>query len=147
MATTLDALGIRTVFPGLAKVLWGIRSERDTGYNCIAWAAEESHRIWWPDGIHHWPTKERTETVGCFTRAFATLGYSQCADGSRERGRQKVAIYVLPSGEVKHMARQVFSGRWTSKLGPSQDIVHHAVEALEGHLYGKVVRYLARRNA
>ena len=42
-----------------------------------------------------------------------------------------------------HAARQFPGGRWTSKLGPAEDI-EHELEELAGPLYGEVVLILRR---
>ena len=79
-----------------------------------------------------------------FVAAFGTLGYETCADGALEDGFEKVAIYQLPSGGVQHMARQLRTGWWTSKLGRLEDIEHASPAELEGDEYGTVVRYMRR---
>jgi hypothetical protein len=43
----------------------------------------------------------------------------------------------------KHAARQLPSGRWTSKLGPMEDI-EHALHDLTGMAYGSVVLVMKR---
>lgn len=66
-----------------------------------------------------------------------------CVDSSLEAGYEKVAIFVknsLPS----HAARQLESGAWTSKLGPSHDIEHDALSGVEGSEYGSVAKILRR---
>jgi hypothetical protein len=67
---------------------------------------------------------------------LGTKDYEQCDDGTPECGYEKIAIYVR-SGEVKHVARQLPDGRWTSKLGPGYLIEHSAVEDLE-HLVPEI---------
>jgi hypothetical protein len=37
-----------------------------------------------------------------------------------------------------HLAKQLDSGGWTSKLGKDEDIWHDNLEALEGPAYGTV---------
>lgn len=81
--------------------------------------------------------------TGAFVAAFATIGYQPCLDGSLEDGFEKLAIYHLPSG-VQHAARQLSSGRWTSKLGSLEDIEHSSPAELEGAIYGTVVQYVRR---
>src|SRR5439155_1538297 len=55
-----------------------------TGYNCIAWAAGETHKRWWPAKInrfyYYWPPHLQREELGCetlenFVRAFQWMGY------------------------------------------------------------------------
>jgi hypothetical protein len=43
----------------------------------------------------------------------------------------------------KHACRQLPSGRWASKLGPSEDI-EHALYDLTGTAYGKVALIMKR---
>ncbi len=80
-----------------------------------------------------------------FIAAFATLGYELCADARPETGVEKLALYADEHGLPTHVARQLPSGVWTSKLGASEDLEHKTLAALEGALYGKVVQRLRRR--
>ncbi len=60
---------------------------------------------------------------------------------------QKIALYakIVDQMEgVTHAARQLPCGKWTSKLGDWEDIVHPKLDALEGPEYGKVICYLSR---
>jgi hypothetical protein len=132
-------------FPNLARSPHAITSPPSARYNCIAWAAEVVSAWWWPDedGVGHWPKDvPRVETVEAFLHAFRTLGYETCATAELEGGWQKVALYAL-EGTPTHAARQLRGGRWTSKLGPAEDI-EHDLEALAGPLYGAVVLVLRR---
>jgi hypothetical protein len=132
-------------FPNLEGSPYSITSPPSARYNCIAWAAEVVSDWWWPDadGIGHWPTDApREETLEAFIQVFRGLGYEPCATPEAESGWQKVALYAL-DGEPTHAARQLPSGRWTSKLGPADDI-EHDLDALAGPLYGAVVIVLRR---
>lgn len=114
-------------------------------YNCIAWAAGCDDRWWWPHRRAYWPLVARGKAdVQSFENAFRTLGYDPCADGDLEDGVEKVAIYVKDD-EVAHMARQVSSGWWTSKLGRGVDIEHESPAELEGEEYGTVTHYMRRK--
>ena len=70
-----------------------------------------------------------------------------CSDGTPEDGFEKIAIYATGPSNTKpsHAARQLANGKWTSKLGQVEDIEHDTVTAIEGPLYGLVVRYLKRQ--
>jgi hypothetical protein len=132
-------------FPALGRsTAFRITSPASIRYNCIAWAASDDTRWWWPssdDGF--WPSEvARQETVDVFIRAYATLGYAECASAEPEEGFEKVALYAL-GDEPRHAARQLARGAWTSKLGRSEDI-EHRLEDLEGPLYGKVVKLFKR---
>jgi hypothetical protein len=56
----------------------------------------------------------------------------------------KVALYMTSDGEISHAARQLPSGRWTSKLGAYEDIEHNTLAAIEGDAYGMVAQILKR---
>ena len=77
-------------------------------------------------------------------QAFRTLGYEVCENERLETGFEKIAIYAEIDGELKHAARQLESGRWTSKLGGWEDIEHSTLAALEGKEYGRVMRLMKR---
>src|SRR5438309_904887 len=114
---------IEQAFPGLRGTAYQVSSPSDDDYNCIAWAAGDNSQWWWPDepdqpDSAHWPTGvPREETLDAFRQAFATLGYMACNDEQPETGYEKIALFAL-AGMPKHAARQLSSGRWTSKLGP-----------------------------
>ena len=121
-------------------------------YNCIAWAAEENARWWWPGNTNcYWPPSIQSIcTLDAFVAAFGTLRYKKCANGNPEPNMEKVAIYVDATGLPTHMARQLPSGRWTSKLGEWEDIEHRNPLVLEGvgpERYGTVGQYLRRQIA
>lgn len=136
---------LEDVFPALRGQPFHITSPRDDRYNCIAWAAGDDSNWWWPDaaGEDTWPAGvTRAETVEAFREAFATLGYAVCDDEQPEAGFEKVALFAL-AGVPKHTARQLPSGRWTSKLGPREDI-EHDLHDLTGMVYGSVALVLKR---
>jgi hypothetical protein len=93
---------------------------------------------YWPVGV------PRRVDIDSFVAAFATLGYDRCADERLERGYEKITIYADMNGVPKHAARQLPSGRWTSKLGPLED-VNHLLYGLVGHEYGDVVIHMKRK--
>ena len=144
------AAGLERFFINLRKDKYRITSPPSRKYNCIAWAAGEAHRPWWPvppsaQTDAYWPEEvEREETVQCFVRAFVTRGYEVCDDGRFEQEYEKVAIYADSTGTPTHMARQLPSGMWTSKLGKLDDIEHRALNALESPDYGTAVQFLKR---
>jgi len=115
-------------------------------YNCIAWAAGDNTRPWWPNSqMAHWPKDVPSKvTVYAFLCLFRSLDYENCQNGSLEKGFEKVAIYAL-NNVVKHAAIQLSNGHWSSKIGIDNiDVEHVTLEALEGPQYGKVVRFLRR---
>lgn len=139
---------VRVKYPRLRDGGFRETSEKSRRYNCIAWAAGEAKRWWWPADPPdaYWPQGvPREETLASFIRAFATLGYAVCADGALEATMEKVAIFVAPDGTPTHMARQLETGSWTSKCGAGWDIEHTQVDAVENQTYGHVSTYLRRR--
>ena len=106
-------------------------------YNCIAWAAGEDWRSWWPGEPrpYHWPLPSKDESIENFVNAFGTLGYTNRdnENDQLEDGIEKVAIYADDNGIPTHAARQLESGAWTSKCGEGyEDIEHKSLGSLEG---------------
>jgi hypothetical protein len=137
---------LETLFPGLAGSGYRITSPKDRRYNCVAWAAGEDHRWWSPDlaGRYYWPVRAtRTETLKAVSEAFGTLGYVECDTDAPEDGFEKIALFADTNGTPTHVARQLATGSWTSKLGELEDI-EHDLRALEGSEYGQVAKVMKR---
>lgn len=145
--TPNQCLGACASFPRFSPGNHSITSPRDPCYNCIAWAAGDQSAWWEPDANNqwYWPTGVAREyTLAAYVAAYATLGYKPCGDNDRLENRwEKVAIYVNSSGMPTHAARQLDSGRWTSKLGKSYDI-EHLRDSVGGGMYGDVQVILRR---
>ena len=138
---------IEAAFPGLSARGYDVTSQQTPFYNCIAWAAGDSRRWWWPvlSPMAYWPPSvPREETLKRFVEAFGTLGHEPCDNSGLEPGFEKVAIYAIPGGSPTHAARQLPSGYWTSKLGKWEDIEHHTIDGVESRDYGVVVQVLKR---
>lgn len=139
-------MSIETIFPKLAAEGYRITSPASKLYNCIAWAGGADTEWWEPvtGPGYYWPKDAAREyTIESLVEVYESLGYAACADGSLEEGFTKVALYAN-SGDYTHAARQLDDGKWTSKLGPLEDIEHNTLESLEGDTYGKVVRFMKR---
>jgi hypothetical protein len=101
---------IEAIFPELRTSPYRVTSPRTKDYNCIAWAAGDVSRWWWPDddtdndAIHWPPGIELEETVSAFVAAFATLGYSACANEAHEVGLEKIALFADATGRPTHAA-------------------------------------------
>ncbi len=135
---------LETLFPGLRGAGYVITSPADDRYNCIAWAAQDTGRWWWPADDSYWPEgAPREETIGAFIAAYGELGFISCDDPLLESGYEKLAIYAAPDGTPTHVARQLPSGFWSSKLGQLQDI-QHQLEDLAGPVYGSCAQFLKR---
>ena len=46
--------------------------------------------------------------------------------------------------DYTHVARQLFDGRWTSKLGSGEDITHDSPEDILCDDYGDIVHFMKR---
>ena len=113
-------------------------------YNCIAHAAGDSKRFWWPHPDAYWPKDIPLKTtVYAFLKLYRSLGYETCDDAKLEVGNEKVAIYAL-NYVVQHAALQLQNGHWTSKIGANIDVEHDTLKALDGPLYGSPVKFLKR---
>lgn len=138
-------------FPHLDESNCELTSPTDNRYNCIAWAADDVVHFWWPDSLEigYWPPNApREETIDAFCKAYGTLGYTLCYDCGVEPGLEKIAIFGMddPSGSVKptHAARQLPSGKWTSKMGRLEDITHGTADAVRGPQYGRLICCMSR---
>lgn len=136
---------LEIAFPELVRTGYAVTSPSTLKYNCIAWAAGEDDRWWWPDAVEvsYWPAGvPREVSIPAFVAAFATIGFAPSPDPNLEPGVLKIAIYAR-SGIPTHASRQLPNGSWTSKLGESEDI-EHAIAGLVGPVYGDVAMVLAK---
>lgn len=119
-------------------------NRRARKYNCIAWAAGINIQWWEPVKGRFWPPNiPRDYKVASLILAFQWAGFEICADGALEDGIEKIAIYA-DGDEYMHAARQLESGKWTSKIGPAEEIEHETLEDLEGPAYGHVATFMKR---
>lgn len=139
-------MSLEAEFPRLNNLGYRITSPQSNYYNCIAWAARDLNRWWWPDPNqqYYWPEEAlRQEVLEAFIQAFSLLGFVRCDNAELEPGIEKIAIYVDSNNKPKHAARQLVSGKWTSKLGRNVDI-EHELDGLIGTEYGNVGCILKR---
>lgn len=144
----MSAESIEFCFPNLKSRGYRITSPATPAYNCIAWAANDTQNWWWPVALggYFWPAGSPfSATVADFTETFSQVGYELSESETWEQGFEKLAIYADENGDPTHIARQLNSGTWTSKLGESEDIEHSDLADLEGDCYGRAVRILKRR--
>jgi hypothetical protein len=132
--------------PSLNKKNNNVTSDADPLYNCVAFAAGVTTQKWWPafHPDYYWPpAAPRINTIASFLKAFETLGYEECPNGTYEAGYEKVAFYEL-NGQPKHAARQLGANKWQSKLGDWFDIEHEP-DAVSSGDYGQIAKYMKRR--
>jgi len=137
-------------FPNLPASGYRVTSHETPKYNCVAYAAGDEQNKWDPLPMGHgyyWPPgAKRGLSIDCLISAFEEIGFEQCLDGTIEPGYDKVALYVNRDGEWSHAAKQLIDGRWSSKLGNWEDIMHPTPHAVNGPGYGQVFQYMKRSN-
>ena len=148
MATTgetpnpIQPVPTTTRFPKLTgDKSYVLTSDPSEDYNCFAFAAGMTNK-WW-GGIYYWPHGVPIdESVRGTIRLYEHFGFQCCESPDLEDGFVKIALHAR-GDDVEHAARQLPDGRWTSKLGPDEDIAH-ALDSLEGDFYGKVVQFMKK---
>ena len=132
------------IFPQLNAGSHRVTSPRDGAYNCVAWAAGQTD-TWWDHLFGYWPNSaSRDGSVAAYVDLFASLGFELCETSLHEPGVEKIAIYGKDDGQFTHVARQLPSGLWTSKLGSLEDIEHQDLASVSIPDYGRPVRFLRR---
>jgi hypothetical protein len=127
-------------FPGLTAFGYEIKSPYDPGYNCVAFAVGDQNHFWYDAEVrgYYWPPGVGSaDELASWIHVFSIHGYTKAENESLEPNVEKIAIYASSAGP-EHVARQLSSGAWVSKLGKGHDIEHSSLQALEGELYGKV---------
>jgi hypothetical protein len=130
-------------FPRLTAQNHRVTSPATADYNCIAWCAGNTEH-WWQPGVF-WPVTLTGDDfgVGALEAAFVALGFADSPDGVAEPGFEKIALFGS-SLYYTHAARQLPSGKWTSKLGRDVDIEHDVADDVAGGVYGEVVQFMKR---
>jgi len=130
-------------FPRLTTENHRVTSPAMIDYNCIAWAAGDTER-WWEPGVF-WPIESPPDNygIGILEAAFKSLGFEACDGEEPEPGFEKNAIYGNNLFYM-HAAKQLPTGKWTSKLGKLEDIEHDTPDVVAGGVYGEVVGIMRR---
>ena len=146
---------LEELFPNLKNTPYDITSDEATNYNCIAWALYHTTQYWDPQMVgvrgYYWPPQvKKDDSIRSWMHVFRLHGFEPCDDGTLEKGFGKIALYGKSNDDATHVARQLSSGIWTSKLGKLEDIAHESVQALESDFeselddYGIVVQFMKR---
>jgi hypothetical protein len=136
---------LRCLFPKMTLYNFSCTSPKTIDYNCIAWAYGINSE-WFQPGWN-WPIPcQQGNTIDAYVQLFSSIGYISCKDASLEEGFEKIALYTdTENGELKHAARQLATGKWTSKLGEYIDIEHDNTGVLEGPSYGHATIFMKRK--
>ncbi len=142
------------IFPNLKATNQTITSDIDVNYNCVAWAIEDKLRWWEPFGViipasfppYHWPDNlPHNNLLQTYVSFFEAHGFQVTDDPKLENGVEKLALYERDN-QFQHVARQLPNGRWTSKIGPQEDI-EHELDDLKNDIpysYGKASIFMKR---
>jgi hypothetical protein len=137
---------LEALFPALAESEYSKSSEQDPFYNCFAFAVHDTGQ-WWQK-VHlngyYWPL-ERDDRLEDWITALGLNNFKVTDNWDLEPGIEKVAIYVNGAGSPEHVARQLESGQWTSKIGKGEDIEHTTLAALRGTEYGEPTVCMKRK--
>jgi hypothetical protein len=103
------------IFPRLASGSHRVTSPVSKRYNCIAWAAGDDSKWWWPGPNpeeEYWPASTpRVESLDAFQAAFELMGFVPCDNGNLEGGFEKIAIFASQTGDPTHASLQAAAGR------------------------------------
>lgn len=133
--------------PKIKDAGYRVTSPETINYNCIAWTIGRDD-IWiWPHPRFFWPENIRLDNkLSSFVEFYQEFGYDVCNYDKLEADYEKIAIYVNPDDNgVTHVAKQMKSGKWTSKLGPYKDIEHNTLDSLVGRDFGIVATIMKRK--
>jgi len=142
---------MRTYWPSLFTSGFEFTSTETPLYNCAAWANKiDTSRVDYSQDEEGNPqVDDYFYSLEPYIKYFEEHGFEICEDGNLEQGFEKIAIYKR-GNDFKHASRQLLNGKWTSKMGDFEDIVHDRPEDVEGYLYrqmtsGKVAFYMKRK--
>jgi len=137
---------LERLFPSLSDSGYSKPSTHDPAYNRFAFAVHDKGQ-WWENfavKVYYWPL-DSDDPLEDWIRALALNNYKLTDNCDLEDGFEKVAVYVSANGTPEHVARQLESGVWTSKIGRREDIQHPLLVDLEGNEYGEAKVYLTRK--
>ena len=127
-------------------------------YNCLAHAANETRWFYWPStketqiahliGACKWPNSvPNSEEKEVLIQFYKEFKYEVCKDAEYAEGFKKIALYEKDN-KFTHAARQLThgdrKGKWSSKLGPNELILHKTPSSVEGQIYGNVFCYMKK---
>jgi len=130
------------MFPNLKPGRYEIIADADPGYNCVAKTVGLTDRWYWPG------YSEREFDAFYARHGFKPLGDADALALVVEAGVEKVVIYRNSRGaSPTHAARQLPGGRWLSKMGTLEEIIHQHPDDVSGPDYGRPARvYIKGRN-
>jgi hypothetical protein len=120
--------------PRLRESVHRVTSPPSDDYNCAGWVVRDlkgyfAPGLFWPEGIPK-PEREGDEDLEAYLALFRSWGYEECDSPDLEPGLLKIAIYAK-DGFFHHVAKQLRSGAWSSKIGQAHDLRHEDLSALD----------------
>lgn len=134
-------------FPNSTDNNWRWKSQPTWEYNCLAFSVHREDVWMWPDEREQfsWPVgMPRGDDIATLRAFFQSIGFSVCASTAIEAGFEKIAIYAMGT-DPSHVARQIGSGRWKSKMSGGIDIEHDDLTVLADGDYGNVQLIMRRK--
>lgn len=134
-------------FPKIKDTGYKVISPATKKYNCIGWSLGLIDYWVWPNDRSFWPEDLiRDNKLSIFVKLYQELEYVICDNDRLEVDYEKIAIYIMPGTNiVTHAARQLETGKWTSKIGEYKDIEHNTLDCLTGSVYGMVSTVMKRK--
>lgn len=142
----LSAAIRRGLWPNLPDGSFTKTSEPNKYYNCVAFALGDFEN--WHDSTRFgkWDDRApRDGSVKSYIKYFELNGFVLCEASEPEDGFEKVAIFEDAEGNFAHVALQLPDGRWKSKLGQLEDILHVDLQSISDGDYG-TARYFMKRD-
>ena len=137
---------LRFPFPKLTDANHRKTSPESPHYNCFGWAILGREVLMGPKDGWFWPADVPLDLrLSTFHLLLDALDFQRCESGDPELDFDRVLLYG--SGEnVTHAARQLESGKLTSKRGIfGDDIEHDTADAITGGEYFEILAYFRRR--
>ena len=146
-----DAAYLEWLLPRLRNGGYEITSDQADQPNCIGYALG-SNLYFDPVAIggwlagYYWPPDIGDDySVETSLRLFGLFRFQECDGGDLEPGMEKIAIYIGEDQETSHVALQLPSGEWTSKLNKLEDIRHRTLdELISPPEYMAVAKFMSR---
>src|SRR5262245_4584007 len=141
---------LEAAFPGLKNSGFEVTSDKSDRPNCIGWVLNSNLYFdpviggsiggyYWPDGIR------KDDTVTAWSELFSLHGFRDCPTADLDVETEKIGIYVGADGNATHVAKQLNTGEWTSKVGKAEDIRHGTLDALVGKEFGTIDKIMSRQ--
>ena len=132
-------------FPNSFIEPFTITSPETPQHNCVAWALGDTMHWWEGDEDYLWLDNiDFDNTLATLQRFFHILGFEPIDNPNFQNGVEKIALFSNNSIDCTHVAKQLPSNIWTSKLGISHDVTH-TLSAMEKGIYGDVAMILQKQ--